>query len=177
MKKRLLSLLFFGTYLMAEVTNLPATIDFVESKKMKIIDIRTKSEWKQMGVVHGAHCITFFDEVTKDNKAKYDINKFLKSLNKVVNKDEQFAIICNTASRTKLVSFFLGKKMDYNVVNLTGGMTKLIKDGYSVDKYDPQSRTKVALAKKEKSVKKNELLERSTTLKALDTNLTKEESK
>jgi len=131
MKKTLLGLLILGTTLMAKVTNVPVTIEFVESKKVKIIDIRTEGEWKQMGIIADAHLITFFDE-----NAKYDINDFLKKLNKVVEKDEEFAIICNTASRTKLVSNFLGKKHDYNVINLTGGMSKLVKDGYTVEAYE-----------------------------------------
>jgi len=133
MKKTLFGLLFFGTLLMAKVTNIPVTVDFVESDKMKIIDIRTEGEWKQMGIIKDSHLITFFDE-----KASYDIKAFLKSLDKIVDKDEQFAIICNTASRTKLVSNFLGKKLDYDVVNLTGGMVKLIKDGYKVIPYEPK---------------------------------------
>jgi len=132
MKKTLFGLLFFGTMLMAKVTNIPVTVDFVESDKMKIIDIRTEGEWKQMGIIKGSHLITFFDD-----KAQYDINEFLKALDKVIEKKEQFAIICNTASRTKLVSNFLGKKLDYDVVNLTGGMVKLIKDGYKVESYTP----------------------------------------
>ena len=139
MKKTLFGLLILGTTLMAKVTNLPVTVEFVESNKMKIIDIRTESEWKQMGVITDAHLITFFDE-----NAKYDIKDFLKKLDKIVEKDEQFSIICNTASRTKLVSNFLGKKLDYDVVNLTGGMSKLIKDGYKVELYEADKAEKKA---------------------------------
>jgi len=131
MKKTLFGLLILGTTLMAKVTNVPVTVEFVDSNKIKIIDIRTEGEWKQMGVITNAHLITFFDE-----NAKYDIKEFLKELDKVVEKDEQFAIICNTASRTKLVSNFLGKNLDYDVINLTGGMTKLVKDGYKVEVYE-----------------------------------------
>ena len=131
MKKTLFGLLILGTTLMAKVTNVPVTVEFVDSNKIKIIDIRTEGEWKQMGVITNAHLITFFDE-----NAKYDIKEFLKKLDKIIEKDEQFAIICNTASRTKLVSNFLGKKLDYDVINLTGGMTKLVKDGYKVEVYE-----------------------------------------
>jgi len=134
MKRILFGLLFFGTILMAQVTNLPVTLEFVKSNEMKIIDIRTKGEWKQMGTIKDAHLITFFDE-----QSKYNIKSFLEQLDKVVEKDEQFAIICNTASRTKLVSNFLGNKLNYNVVNLTGGMMKLLRDGYKVEAYDSDS--------------------------------------
>ena len=134
MKKTLFGLLFFGVNLMAQVTNLPVTLEFVNSNEMKIIDIRTEGEWRQMGTIKDAHLITFFDE-----KSKYNIKAFLNKLDKVVKKDEKFAIICNTASRTKLVSNFLGNKLNYDVVNLTGGMMKLIHDGYNVEIYKQNS--------------------------------------
>ena len=127
MKKTVFGLLFFATILVAEVTNLPVTIDFVKSNKMKIIDIRTQSEWRDMGIIKNAYLLTFFDE-----ESHYNIKKFTKKLNKIVKKDEKFALISNTSSRTKLVSNLLGHKLKYNVVNLVGGMDKLIKDGYKV---------------------------------------------
>ncbi len=130
MKKILFGLLFSATIMVAEVTNIPATIDFVTSNKMKIIDIRTQSEWRDMGIIKNAYLLTFFDE-----NSKYNVKDFISKLNKIVKKDEQFAIICNTSSRTKLISNLLGNKLDYHVVNLIGGMDKLIKDGYMVAPY------------------------------------------
>ena len=131
MKKTLLGLFLLGSTLFAEVTNIDATTTFVNETKMKIIDIRTEAEWKQMGVIKGAYLITFFDE-----KYGYDTEAFLKSLNKVIEKDEQFALICNTGSRTKLISNFLGNKLDYKVVNLRGGMSKLLQEGFKPEAYN-----------------------------------------
>ncbi len=136
MKKSLFGLIFFTTLMLAEVTNVPVTIDFIKSNKMKIIDIRTKSEWKQMGVIKNAYLLTFFDE-----ESKYNVKDFIKKLNEIVEKDEQFALICNTSSRTKLVSNLLGNRLDYHVVNLIGGMEKLIKDGYKVTPYSKKEAT------------------------------------
>ncbi len=130
MKKTVFGLLFFATLLVAEVTNLPVTIDFVKSNKMKIIDIRTKSEWREMGIIKNAYLLTFFDE-----ESHYNVKDFINKLNKIVKKNEQFAIICNTSSRTKLISNLLGNRLDYHVVNLIGGMDKLVKDGYIVTIY------------------------------------------
>ena len=130
MKKTLFGLLLLGSTLFAEVIDRPATIEFVKNPKMKIIDIRTEGEWIETGVIRNAILLTFFDK-----KGAVDIDFFLEKLNKVVNKDEQFAIICNTGSRTKLVSNFLGKKKDYKVVNLMGGMMKLFKDGFEPEYY------------------------------------------
>ncbi len=130
MKKTLFGLLILASTLFAEVTDTPATLDFVNSKKMKIIDIRTEGEWVQMGVIKDAALITFFDE-----QSRYDTEAFLEELNKVIEKDEEFAIICNTGSRTRLIANFLGKKLDYKVVNLTGGMSKLFREGFEPEFY------------------------------------------
>jgi len=115
---------------MAEVTNIDVTAEFIEENKVKIIDIRTENEWEEMGVISGAYLITFF---TKNNE--FHSESFLKELDSVVEKDERFAIISNTSSRSKLVSNFLGHKHNYKVINLMGGMTKLLKEGYEVKLY------------------------------------------
>jgi rhodanese-related sulfurtransferase len=136
MKKTMLSLLFLCSTLIAEVTNIEVTPELIEENKIKIIDIRTQREWEEMGIISGAHLITFF---TKNNKHYGDT--FLKELNMLVEKDEQFAIISNTASRTKLVSNFLGNKHNYNVINLIGGMSKLLEEGYEVEVYNPNEKS------------------------------------
>ena len=136
MRKTLFGLLFSASILVAEVTNIPVTIDFVESNKMKIIDIRTQSEWREMGIIKNAYLLTFFDE-----ESHYNVKDFINKLNKIVKKDEQFALICNTSSRTKLISNLLGNRLDYHVVNLIGGMEKLIKDGYIVTPYTKERAT------------------------------------
>lgn len=136
MKKRILSLLFLCSSLMAEVTNIDVTAEFIEENKVKIIDIRTENEWEEMGVISGAYLITFF---TKKND--FHSESFLKELDSVVEKDERFAIISNTSSRSKLVSNFLGHKHNYKVINLMGGMTKLLKEGYEVKLYHPDKKS------------------------------------
>jgi rhodanese-related sulfurtransferase len=132
MKKTVLSLLLLSSVLFSEVTNVEVTKEFIDANKIKIIDIRTEKEWKKMGVLPCAYLLTFFNE-----EHDYNTKTFLKELDQIVEKDEQFAIISNSASRTKLVSNFLGKKHDYKVINLKGGMIKLINDGYRVEIYDP----------------------------------------
>ena len=153
MKKTILSLLLLCSSLMAEVTNIEVTPEFIEDNKIKIIDIRTQSEWEEMGVISGAYLITFF---RKNND--FHSESFLKELNLVVDKNEQFAIISNTASRTKLVSNFLGHKHNYNVINLIGGMSKLLKEGYKVEVYKPKK-------SKEEIKEEIEQEENNTTIK------------
>ena len=156
MIKTLFGLLLLGSILFAKVTNIPATLSFIEDKKMKIIDIRTKKEWIQMGIIKDSHLITFFDE-----QYGYDPKKFLKELDEVIEKDEQFALICNTGSRTKLISNFLGNKHNYNVVNLTGGIMKLFGEGFKPEFYNPTGTRAVV----KHILPSKELLAKEATLK------------
>jgi len=111
--------------MMAELQHIWVTPDFV-NKNIKIIDIRTPAEWKETGIVENSYTIMFYDE-----KGNFNIETFLKQLDEVVNKDEQFALICRTGSRTSRVSELLSNKFGYDVINLRGGITKMIEEGYN----------------------------------------------
>ena len=155
MIKKIVGVVLLSSLMFAKVTNVPATTEFIEKTKMKIIDIRTKGEWIKMGVIKKAHLITFFDE-----RYGYDIKSFLEELDSVVKKDEQFAIICNSGSRTKLIANFLGVKNSYNVVNLTGGMMKLLREGFQPAHYNPNAQNlSIELTKPSK-----EMLEKEASL-------------
>jgi rhodanese-related sulfurtransferase len=124
MKKIIFGLLLLATALFAELKQEWATQEFLK-KDIKIIDIRTPAEWRETGIVNGAYTIMFFDE-----QGNYNVPEFLKALDKVVKKDEQFALICRVGSRTGMVSEFLSKDLGYRVINLKGGIMKLISEGY-----------------------------------------------
>lgn len=128
MLKKLFSLFLLSTFLFAGVKTVNVTPEIVESG-IKIIDIRTKPEWQQTGIVKDSIPITFFD-----TRGNYDAQKFLDMLSGFVKKSEEFALICRTGNRTTAVSDFLGK-MGYNVVNLKGGIKALMKQGYKLVPY------------------------------------------
>ena len=113
---------------MAELQQVWATPEFAE-KNIKIIDIRTPAEWKETGIVKGSYTIMFFDEQGNFYR------DFLKELDKVVKKDEPFALICRVGSRTGMVSEFLSEKLGYKVINLKGGIMKMIHEGYKTVPY------------------------------------------
>ena len=129
MKRIVFGLLLLATSLFAELKQEWATESFL-NKNIKVIDIRTPAEWRETGIVKGSSTIMFFDE-----EGNYDVEKFIKALNKVVKKDEQFALICRVGSRTGMVSDFLANKMGYKVINLKGGIMKLISEGYRPVRY------------------------------------------
>ena len=132
MKKIIVALLLSISLGMAEVNQVLATPEFVNNTEMKIIDIRTKGEWINTGVIKDSYLLTFFDE-----RGNYDVEGFLVKLDKIVNKDEEFALICRTGSRTGMVANFLGAKLNYRVINLQGGLMKLFRDGFKPEFYAP----------------------------------------
>ncbi len=131
MKKIVLGLCFMTVSLMAELYQVWATPEFAE-KNMKIIDIRTPAEWKETGIVKGSYTIMFFDE-----KGNFNVPNFLEQLDRVVKKDEPFALICRVGSRTSIVSEFLSERLGYKVTNLKGGIMKMIQEGYKTVPYQP----------------------------------------
>jgi rhodanese-related sulfurtransferase len=121
MRLWLSSFLFLGTLLSADCIRQPVDAKIINSK-IKIIDIRTPGEWKTTGLVKGSIPIMFFDE-----QGNYNIEAFLGELNKHVKKNEKFALICNSGSRTQVVGGFLGNQMGYNVIDLEGGIQSAIR--------------------------------------------------
>ena len=85
--------------------------------KIPIVDIRTPGEWRETGLLKGSIPIMFFNE-----RGGYDVQGFLNELNKKVDTKKPFAIICRTASRTKMVGDFLSKQLKYTVIDLSGGI-------------------------------------------------------
>ena len=130
-KKVLFGLLLVMTSVVAELQQVWASPDFVD-KNIKIIDIRTPAEWHETGIIKGSYPIMFFDE-----QGGFDVDGFLASLNKVVKKDEPFALICRVGSRTGMVSEFLSEKLGYKVIDLQGGIMKMIQEGYKTVPYQP----------------------------------------
>lgn len=116
MKKTLLSLLLLSASLFATIVNEEASQQLLDSKT-PIVDIRTPAEWKETGLLKGSIPIMLFDE-----KGNYDLKDFLEKLNKVVDTKKQFAIICRTGSRTRVLAPFLSQKLNYDVINIKSGI-------------------------------------------------------
>jgi len=130
-KKILVIVAFLTSMLSAQLQQVVVSKSFLDNNKdLKIIDIRTLPEWKETGIVKGSYTIEFFNQ-----QGGYDVNKFTAELNKVVKKGEKFAIICRTGSRTSVIAPFLSDKLGYNLINLKGGITKLIREGYKTQAY------------------------------------------
>ena len=97
-------------------------------KKIPLIDIRRKDEWKSTGIVEDSILMTFFDKNGKANT-----NEWLKELNKIANKNDPVILICRTGRRTGIISKFLSEKVGYRLIyDVTDGITDWIKKGNTV---------------------------------------------
>ena len=93
-----------------------------------IIDVRRRDEWRASGVIEYSHLLTFFDEM-----GRYDIEKWLSELHKIVKKGEPFILICEAGIRTGSIASFLDGKLNYtNVYDVAGGIRMWIDDGGNV---------------------------------------------
>jgi rhodanese-related sulfurtransferase len=133
MKKIILLLTLFTLTLFAEVKQEFPSQKLIDSK-IKIIDIRTPSEWRETGLLKGAIPIMFFDE-----RGQYDIKAFMNELGRYVKPTDTFALICRSGSRTTTVTNFLDKQLGYShVINLRGGMLYAIGQKLPVESYTPK---------------------------------------
>ena len=99
-------------------------------KKIPLIDIRRKDEWKSTGIVENSILMTFFDKNGKANT-----NEWLKELNKIAKKNDPVILICRTGRRTGIISKFLSEKVGYSLIyDVTDGITDWIKKGNIVVK-------------------------------------------
>ena len=97
-------------------------------KKIPLIDIRRKDEWKSTGIVENSILMTFFDKNGKANT-----NEWLKELNKIANKNDPVILICRTGRRTGIISKFLSEKVGYRLIyDVTDGITDWIKKGNTI---------------------------------------------
>lgn len=116
---------------MAEIKDIDNnTLQKLLKEKIAIIDIRAPEEWKETGIIEGSHLLTFFDK-----NGRYNVEKWVKDLEKIVKKDQPVILICRTGNRTLPVGDLLDKKIGYQTVyNVKNGILKWIKENQPVVK-------------------------------------------
>jgi len=87
-----------------------------------LIDIRTKREWYETGVIKKSNLLTFFD---KDGN--YNVKEWMSKLKKIASNKDPVIIICRSGRRSRIVSNFLDQEANYsNVYHATNGMISWI---------------------------------------------------
>ena len=129
----IMTLFLFSAIAQAEIIHIDtAKTQSLIDDGIPIIDIRTKSEWKQTGIVEGSHLLTLFDE-----QGKFDIEKWMSDLDKIAGKDKPFMLICAVGGRTAMLSQYLDSKAGYTQVhNVHRGIVQWIGENKPVVAYD-----------------------------------------
>ena len=98
-----------------------------------VIDIRTRPEWEQTGIVPGSHLLTFFDE-----RGQADPAAWLERAKAIAKPGDPVVVICRTGNRTKVVSQFLSQRAGYaKVYNVRNGIVAWTKEGRPVGSAAP----------------------------------------
>ncbi len=120
MRRILTAIVLLTTLVMAKFSGIDADkLIQMQKEGVPVIDIRTPQEWKDRGIIKGAHLIMFFDANGKDHA-----REFLQKLGQLVkNKNQPFIIYCAHSNRTKAVGKWLSDRLGYkNVYELSGGI-------------------------------------------------------
>ncbi len=98
-----------------------------------VIDIRTRPEWEQTGIVPGSHLLTFFDE-----RGNADPATWLEHAKSIAKPGDPVIVICRTGNRTKALSQFLSQRAGYaKVYNVRNGIVAWGKEGRPVTSAAP----------------------------------------
>ena len=84
-----------------------------------VVDIRQPQEWVQTGVLPNALLLTFADPA-----------QFLAELRPHLQPGQPVLLICRTGNRTAHAAAMIAPHLDVPVVDVTGGMLRLITQGY-----------------------------------------------
>ena len=118
--KKLMLIIVLSYSLFAELKEVNAdTLIQMQKQGIPVIDIRTPQEWKDRGIIKGAHKIMFFTP-----KGGADVPNFMFELGHLVkNKEQPFIIYCAHANRTKELGKWLSNKLGFKkVYELKGGI-------------------------------------------------------
>ena len=90
-----------------------------------VIDIRTRPEWEETGIVPGSRLLTFFDE-----RCQADPAAWLKKAKAIAKPGDPLIVICRSGNRTKALSQFLTQQAGYaKVYNVKSGIRDWAKEG------------------------------------------------
>lgn len=85
-----------------------------------LVDIRRAEEWKQTGVIEGAHLVTYAGA-----------QDFLAKVGPLVGKGQKLALICRSGNRTSQAARQIAPLVDFEVIDVAGGMLRVTGEGYA----------------------------------------------
>ena len=120
MKKFFVTIAAITLALQADFHSIDAgTFRKMQAEDIPVIDIRTPAEWRERGIIKGAHLMMFFDE-----QGRPHVREWLEKFTQIVrDKKSPFILYCAHANRSKAVGRWLSEKLGYQkVYELKGGI-------------------------------------------------------
>lgn len=121
-----LLLILAVTAVRAEVIDIDnAGLERLATAGALIIDIRTRPEWEDTGVIKGSRLLTFFDE-----SGRYDAPAWLQRVKALRQGQQPVVVICRSGNRTRPVSRLLSEQPGFGTVyNVRNGIRAWQEEG------------------------------------------------
>ena len=131
MKIVIVIFILFTKFVNAEVININNNeLSNLIEKEIKIIDVRTQSEWKSIGIIKGSYLISLLNK----NK-KFIFEEWYEMFKNQFDNNKSIIFICASGVRSNYISHLVKKKEpDLIVFNLKKGINNWIRSGYKIEK-------------------------------------------
>ena len=95
----------------------------LSNTNIPIVDVRSKTEWDQTGVIPNSILLTFFD---KDGN--YDLNEWYEKLLLEIDEGEPIILMCRSGNRSRIIADMMDKEFDSVIYNAKRGIMSWIND-------------------------------------------------
>ena len=132
MKKILIILAMLSKTTFAEVFDVDnKKLKMLLDQNIKLVDIRTVSEWKKTGVISKSHLLSLVDE-----KGNYSLQSWYQNFSKIKLRNNSVILICAVGGRSKYIAKILNR-IDKNltIFNVKKGILNWIKNKNPVVKH------------------------------------------
>ena len=132
MKKILIVLVMLSKTTFAEVFDVDnKKLKMLLDQNIKLVDIRTVSEWKKTGVISKSHLLSLVDE-----KGNYSLQNWYQNFSKIKLRNNSVILICAVGGRSKYIAKILNS-IDKNltIFNVKKGILNWIKNKNPVVKH------------------------------------------
>ncbi|MEY8881106.1 rhodanese-like domain-containing protein [Donghicola sp. XS_ASV15] len=92
-----------------------------------VVDIRTPEEWEETGVIENAALVTFTAS-----------DSFFKAIEVRRSPGQKIALVCRSGNRSDAAARQIAQQVDADVIDVAGGMNRILKEGYKPVKPLPE---------------------------------------
>ena len=132
MKKFLIILVVLSKTTFAEVFDVDnKKLKILLDQNIKLVDIRTLSEWKKTGVISESHLLSLVNE-----KGIYSLQRWYQSFSNIQLRNNSVILICAVGGRSKYIAKILNSiDKSLTIYNVKKGILNWIKNKNPVVKY------------------------------------------